>query len=468
LLICLGTRAPKTTLTYLRPERISLGGVSDQSDIRGHRRTYIGSMPGRLIQGLKTVGVNNPVFLLDELDKMSSGVHGDPAAAMLEVLDPEQNCNFVDHYLNVPFDLSQIIFIATANDLKTIARPLRDRMEIIQIPGYTFEDKLPIGKIHLLPKQIKMHGINSDILQVTDEALKFIISNYTREAGVRELERKFGALCRAVAVRVAEKEKGSNGTESSTVTNMRMREDDREKATISSQPPMMPIVLDEAAIEDILGHPIYERSQTSGLGQIGVAVGLAWTSVGGEVMVVEAIKMMKRGEKGELVLTGQLGDVMKESANLALSWIRSNAKKLRIDSDASLMNNVDVHIHFPEGAISKDGPSAGVTITTALVSLFTEKTAIQELAMTGEITLRGLVLPVGGIKEKVIAAYRSGFRKVLIPYQNKKDLRNLPGHVREGLDIIPVKTIEEVIEHSFEETLMANFDELALDTLSKL
>jgi len=445
--------------------RISLGGVSDQSDIRGHRRTYIGSMPGRLIQGLKTVGVSNPVFLLDEIDKMSSGVHGDPSAAMLEVLDPEQNCNFVDHYLNVPFDLSQIIFIATANSLKGIARPLRDRMEIIQIPGYTFEDKLPIGKIHLLPKQIKMHGLDSDVLQVTDEAMKFIISNYTLEAGVRELERKFGAICRAVAVRVAEKEKETTGsTESNCVTNMRMQDEDREKATISSQPPMMPIVLDEAAIEDILGHPIYERTLNTGLpGQIGMAVGLAWTSVGGEVLIVEATKMI--GD-GELVLTGQLGDVMKESATLALSWIRSNSKKLRIDSDArsSLMNNVDVHIHFPEGAISKDGPSAGVTITTALVSLFTEKPTVKDLAMTGEITLRGLVLPVGGIKEKVIAAFRSGIRKVLIPSQNKKDLRDLPLHVKEGLDIILVKNIDEVIEHSFEDT----FDELSIDTLSKL
>merc|ERR1712156_810119 len=445
--------------------RISLGGVADQSDIRGHRRTYIGSMPGRLIQGLKTVGVSNPVFLLDEIDKMSSGVHGDPSAAMLEVLDPEQNCNFVDHYLNVPFDLSQIIFIATANSLKGIARPLRDRMEIIQIPGYTFEDKLPIGKIHLLPKQIKMHGLDSDILQVTDEAMKFIISNYTLEAGVRELERKFGVICRAVAVRVAEKEKETTGsTESNCVTNMRMQDEDREKATISSQPPMMPIVLDEAAIEDILGHPIYERTLNTGLpGQIGMAVGLAWTSVGGEVLIVEATKMI--GD-GELVLTGQLGDVMKESATLALSWIRSNSKKLRIDSDArsSLMNNVDVHIHFPEGAISKDGPSAGVTITTALVSLFTEKPTVKDLAMTGEITLRGLVLPVGGIKEKVIAAFRSGIRKVLIPSQNKKDLRDLPLHVKEGLDIILVKNIDEVIEHSFEDT----FDELSIDTLSKL
>jgi len=444
--------------------RISLGGVSDQSDIRGHRRTYIGSMPGRFVQGLKNAGVNNPVFLLDEIDKMSSGIHGDPSAALLEVLDPEQNANFVDHYLNTPFDLSQVIFIATANSVKSIPRPLLDRMELISIPGYTIEDKVPIAKIHLVPKQLQMHGLKEDSFQITEDALKFLISGYTLEAGVRDLERKLGALCRAIAVKMAEEDKSSNDdSKSSAISNMKIKPEDHDKAMISSNPPRMPMVLDAIAVQEILGHPLFENTTNARLGQSGVAVGLAWTTVGGQVMVVEATKM--KGE-GDLVLTGQLGDVMKESATLALSWIRSNSKKLGLQYDSNLMDKTDIHVHFPKGSISKDGPSAGVTITTALVSLLIDKTIVPDLAMTGEITLRGVVLPVGGIKEKMIAAYRSGYKKVILPAMNKKDLRDLPKHVKDSMEFFLVSTIEEVCEHAFDFT----FDDLAvkIDNLSKL
>ncbi|XP_063218311.1 lon protease homolog 2, peroxisomal-like isoform X2 [Bacillus rossius redtenbacheri] len=347
--------------------RISLGGVCNQSDIRGHRRTYIGAMPGRIIQGLKIAGVNNPVMLLDEIDKLTKGFNGDPAAALLEVLDPEQNCSFVDHYLNVPFDLSQVLFIATANTIKTIPAALLDRMELVHVSGYSQEEKLHIARRHLLPKQILEHGLTGDLLQVPDPVLAGIISGYTREAGVRSLERKLGSLCRAAAVRVVQAK-----TEPSSVS--------------------LPVVIDAAELENILGPAIFLDSELwSRVGQPGVAVGLAWTADGGSVMAVEASKMEG---SGELVLTGQLGSVLKESAQLALNWVRTAASQYGIKLDGELLLSLDTHIHFPKGAEGKDGPSAGVTIATALVSLFAERPVLPGVAMTGEITLRGIVLPV--------------------------------------------------------------------------
>ncbi|KAF4522479.1 hypothetical protein B566_EDAN002564 [Ephemera danica] len=368
--------------------RISVGGICNQSDIRGHRRTYVGSMPGRIIQGLKTVGVNNPVFLLDEIDKMGSGIHGDPAAALLEVLDPEQNCNFVDHYLNVPFDLSQVMFIATANKTSTIPAALLDRMEIIHVPGYTHEEKLHIAKL----------------------------AKYTHEAGVRNLERKLGALCRAVAVKVAEL---------------------RPALSKGKDEPFMlpdgPVVLDLEAIEDILGPPLYDHDLAGRMGQPGVAIGLAWTAAGGELMFVEASKMHGGGE---LTLTGQLGNVMKESARLALNWVRMHAAQYGVEFQGDLMTDTDVHIHFPAGAVGKDGPSAGITIVTALMSLFSGRPVATDLAMTGEVTLSGLVLAVGGIKEKVLAAHRGGLSRIIIP---KKFLQ---AAFDGGLQMVNVTSVE--------------------------
>uniref|UniRef100_A0A0B7BCW2 Lon protease homolog n=1 Tax=Arion vulgaris TaxID=1028688 RepID=A0A0B7BCW2_9EUPU len=374
--------------------RIALGGVCDQSDIRGHRRTYIGSMPGRIIQGLKTANTNNPVFLLDEIDKLTKSLHGDPSAALLEVLDPEQNHNFVDHYLNVPFDLSQVLFIATANNLATIPAALLDRMEVIQIPGYTVEEKTHIARRHLIQKQLKEHGLTHEQLQISDDAVKMIILNYTREAGVRTLERKIAAICRAVAVKVLE---SHNNKEHHKLDGSKEKEDKvKETEEIKDMsaivhPPEMPIVIDEIAVEDILGPVIYQQEMSQRLSQPGVAVGLAWTAMGGEILFVEATRML--GE-GKITMTGQLGDIMKESASLALNWVRANAKKLQLESKKDLLHNTDIHIHFPAGAVGKDGPSAGVTITTVLVSLFSDRCVRSDTAMTGEITLRGLVLPV--------------------------------------------------------------------------
>ncbi|CAO2610754.1 Lon protease homolog 2, peroxisomal [Lemmus lemmus] len=338
--------------------RIALGGVCDQSDIRGHRRTYVGSMPGRIINGLKTVGVNNPVFLLDEVDKLGKSLQGDPAAALLEVLDPEQNHNFTDHYLNVAFDLSQVLFIATANTTATIPPALLDRMEIIQVPGYTQEEKIEIAHRHLIPKQLEQHGLTPQQIQIPQLTTLAIITRYTREAGVRSLDRKFGAICRAVAVKVAE------GQHKSELIRSDQTQPSCGKSTVS-------------------------RSVSERLSQPGVAIGLAWTPLGGKIMFVEASRM--DGE-GQLTLTGQLGDVMKESAHLAISWLRSNAKKYHLTND--LLDNTDIHLHFPAGAVTKDGPSAGVTIVTCLASLFSGRLVRSDVAMTGEITLRGLVLPV--------------------------------------------------------------------------
>ncbi|KAM8775294.1 lon protease homolog 2, peroxisomal [Rhynchonycteris naso] len=439
--------------------RIALGGVCDQSDIRGHRRTYVGSMPGRIINGLKTVGVNNPVFLLDEVDKLGKSLQGDPAAALLEVLDPEQNHNFTDHYLNVAFDLSQVLFIATANTTATIPAALLDRMEIIQVPGYTQEEKIEIAHRHLIPKQLEQHGLTPQQIQIPPVTTLDIITRYTREAGVRSLDRKLGALCRAVAVKVAEgqhKEAKLDRVEAAEAEGCREHVLEDTKAESLSDtadlalPPEMPILIDFHALKDILGPPMYEMEVSERLSQPGVAIGLAWTPLGGEIMFVEASRM--DGE-GQLTLTGQLGDVMKESAHLAISWLRSNAKKYHLTNASGsfdLLDNTDIHLHFPAGAVTKDGPSAGVTIVTCLASLFSGRLVRSDVAMTGEITLRGLVLPVGGIKDKVLAAHRAGLKRVILPQRNEKDLEEIPGNVREDLSFILAGCLDEVLNAAFD------------------
>nr|XP_019587427.1 PREDICTED: lon protease homolog 2, peroxisomal [Rhinolophus sinicus] len=439
--------------------RIALGGVCDQSDIRGHRRTYVGSMPGRIINGLKTAGVNNPVFLLDEVDKLGKSLQGDPAAALLEVLDPEQNHNFTDHYLNVAFDLSQVLFIATANTTATIPPALLDRMEIIQVPGYTQEEKIEIAHRHLIPKQLEQHGLTPQQVQIPQVATLDIITRYTREAGVRSLDRKLGAICRAVAVKVAEgqhkeaKLDHSDATEGEGCREHVLEDPKAESigdATDLALPPEMPILIDFHALKDILGPPMYEMEVSERLSQPGVAIGLAWTPLGGEIMFVEASRM--DGE-GQLTLTGQLGDVMKESAHLAISWLRSNAKKYHLTNASGsfdLLDNTDIHLHFPAGAVTKDGPSAGVTIVTCLASLFSGRLVRSDVAMTGEITLRGLVLPVGGIKDKVLAAHRAGLKTVIVPQRNEKDLEEIPGNVRQDLRFVTASCLDEVLNAAFD------------------
>ncbi|XP_045298616.1 lon protease homolog 2, peroxisomal isoform X1 [Leopardus geoffroyi] len=439
--------------------RIALGGVCDQSDIRGHRRTYVGSMPGRIINGLKTVGVNNPVFLLDEVDKLGKSLQGDPAAALLEVLDPEQNHNFTDHYLNVAFDLSQVLFIATANTTATIPPALLDRMEIIQVPGYTQEEKIEIAHRHLIPKQLEQHGLTPQQIQIPQVTTLDIITRYTREAGVRSLDRKFGAICRAVAVKVAEGQHKEAKLDHSDVAEgegckEHILEDAKPESindtTDLALPPEMPILIDFHALKDILGPPMYEMEVSERLSQPGVAIGLAWTPLGGEIMFVEASRM--DGE-GQLTLTGQLGDVMKESAHLAISWLRSNAKKYHLTNASGsfdLLDNTDIHLHFPAGAVTKDGPSAGVTIVTCLASLFSGRLVRSDVAMTGEITLRGLVLPVGGIKDKVLAAHRAGLKQVIIPQRNEKDLEEIPGNVRQDLSFVTASCLDEVLNAAFD------------------
>ncbi len=388
--------------------RISLGGVRDEAEIRGHRRTYVGAMPGRIIQALRRVGVNNPVLMLDEIDKLGADFRGDPAAALLEVLDPEQNREFSDHYLELPFDLSRVIFIATANVADTIPAPLRDRMEIIEIPGYTEEEKLHIARRYLVPRQLREHGLRASQLRFSEAALRRIILFYTREAGVRQLEREIGAVCRAVARKVAE---GKLTRERISVKNL----------------------------ESYLGPPKYLPEVKDRVRIPGVAIGLAWTPTGGEVLFVEAARM--KGQR-KLILTGQLGEVMRESAEAAFTYVRSHAEELGIDEE--ILTHSDFHIHVPSGAIPKDGPSAGITILVALVSLLTGRTVRPEVAMTGEITLRGLVLPVGGIKEKVLAARRYGIREVILPRRNEKDLREIPEEIRKTLRFHLVSTVEEV------------------------
>ncbi|XP_065754679.1 lon protease homolog 2, peroxisomal isoform X2 [Phocoena phocoena] len=439
--------------------RIALGGVCDQSDIRGHRRTYVGSMPGRIINGLKTVGVNNPVFLLDEVDKLGKSLQGDPAAALLEVLDPEQNHNFTDHYLNVAFDLSQVLFIATANTTATIPPALLDRMEIIQVPGYTQEEKIEIAHRHLIPKQLEQHGLTPQQIQIPQVTTLDIITRYTREAGVRSLDRKLGAICRAVAVKVAEGQHREARLDRPDVAEgegyrEHIVEDTKPESindtTDLALPPEMPILIDFHALKDILGPPMYEMEVSERLSQPGVAIGLAWTPLGGEIMFVEASRM--DGE-GQLTLTGQLGDVMKESAHLAISWLRSNAKKYHLTNASGsfdLLENTDIHLHFPAGAVTKDGPSAGVTIATCLASLFSGRLVCSDVAMTGEITLRGLVLPVGGIKDKVLAAHRAGLKRVIIPQRNEKDLEEIPGNVRQDLSFVTATCLDEVLNAAFD------------------
>ncbi len=390
--------------------RISLGGVRDESEIRGHRRTYVGAMPGRIIRGMSKAGTMNPVFLLDEIDKMSSDFRGDPSSAMLEVLDPEQNHNFSDHYIEETFDLSQVLFIATANNLATIPGPLRDRMEMITIAGYTEVEKAEIVKDHLLPKQLKQHGLKKANLQLREAAIYDIIRYYTREAGVRGLERQLAAICRKAARII--------------VT------EDRKRITIT-----------EKNVSQYLGKRLYRYGQAETSDQVGVVTGLAYTTVGGDTLSIEV--SLSPG-KGKLLLTGKLGDVMRESAQAAFSYIRSRADELNIDPDFNEKH--DIHIHVPEGAVPKDGPSAGITIATALVSALTGRPVSKEVGMTGEITLRGRVLPIGGLKEKALGAHRAGLKTIILPKDNEKDIEDIPESVREGLTFIPVSHLDEVLE----------------------
>ena len=389
--------------------RMSLGGVHDEAEIRGHRRTYIGALPGRIIQGIKKAGSNNPVFMLDEVDKLGMDFRGDPSSALLEVLDPEQNFSFSDHYLEIPFDLSKVMFIATANMMEPIPPALRDRMEIIEIPSYVDDEKLHIAKNFLVPKQIGEHGLKEKQIKFTDEAIHFLISGYTREAGVRSLERKIADVSRGVAMEVAAGEKKQ-------------------------------FVIDREAVVKILGNQKFFLEVSERINKPGIATGLAWTPVGGDILFIEATKM--KG-KGSLILTGQLGDVMKESAQAALSFIGANAEALGVEPD--FRERYDIHVHVPAGAIPKDGPSAGVTMLTALVSLLTGRLVRNDLAMTGEITLRGAVLPIGGVKEKVIAAVRSGIKTVILPKKNEHDLDEVPPHVRDELKFKFVSEMPEVL-----------------------
>ncbi|WP_057911537.1 endopeptidase La [Peribacillus muralis] len=392
--------------------RISLGGVRDESEIRGHRRTYVGAMPGRIIQGMKKAGTINPVFLLDEVDKMSNDFRGDPSAAMLEVLDPEQNHNFSDHYIEETYDLSKVMFIATANNLGSIPGPLRDRMEIISIAGYTEIEKLHIAKDHLLPRQLESHGLLKTQLQIREEALTKIIRYYTREAGVRSLERQLAGICRKTAKIIVSGDKKR-------------------------------VVISDKNVEEFLGKTMFHYGQAEVENQVGVANGLAYTSVGGDTLQIEV--SLSPG-KGKLILTGKLGDVMKESAQAAFSYVRSKTEKLHIDTN--FHEKYDIHIHVPEGAVPKDGPSAGITIATALISALTNRPIRKEVGMTGEITLRGRVLPIGGLKEKSLAAHRAGLTKIIIPQNNEKDIDDIPESVRKALTFVPVSHVDEVLEHA--------------------
>lgn len=395
--------------------RMSLGGVHDEAEIRGHRRTYIGAMPGRIIHGMQTCGVMNPVFLLDEVDKMSSDFRGDPASALLEVLDPEQNNTFSDHYVEIPFDLSQVFWIVTANTVETIPPALLDRMEVVQLSSYTEDEKVKIAELHLLPKERQNNGLTAKTLSITEDALRMIIRGYTREAGVRNLERKIAAVCRKTALRIV------NGEAKSA------------KVTAKN-------------LHKYLGKVIYLEDDVSLEAAAGICTGLAWTRVGGELLKVEVVAC--KG-KGHLALTGQLGDVMKESAQAGYTYIRSRADELGLDKD--FYETTDIHIHLPEGAIPKDGPSAGITMATAMISALTGRKVKKNLAMTGEITLSGRVLPVGGIKEKFLAAHRYGVKTIIMPAKNKQDLEELPANVRAKMHFIPVKHMDEVLKIALED-----------------
>jgi len=397
--------------------RISLGGVRDEAEIRGHRRTYVGALPGRIIQGIKTAGNNNPVFMLDEIDKIGADFRGDPSAALLEVLDPEQNNSFSDHYIGMPFDLSRVMFITTANMTDPIPSPLRDRMEIIRLSGYTEQEKLGIAKSYLIPRQLTEHGITDKQISIPDKTLLDVIAQYTREAGVRNLEREIGHLCRKIARKVAEGEEGLV-----TITPQNLH-------TYLGVQRFMPEV---------------EREQD----EVGVVTGLAWTETGGDILYIEATTM--RG-KGQLTLTGHLGDVMKESAHAALTYVRSRAEKLGIQPD--VFAKTDVHIHVPAGAIPKDGPSAGVTMATALASVFTNTPVRKDIAMTGEVTLRGRVMPIGGLKEKTLAARRAGIKTVILPKENEKDLEDLPKYLRKDMHFIFATIVDDVLAAALRKTL---------------
>jgi ATP-dependent Lon protease len=393
--------------------RLSLGGVRDEAEIRGHRRTYIGAMPGKIIQSLKRCGTNNPVFCLDEVDKMSMDFRGDPSAALLEVLDPEQNYAFNDHYLDLDYDLSDILFITTANTLPDIPLPLQDRMEIIRLPGYTEFEKYNIAKDFLIPKQIKTNGLKPDQLTLPKQAVSTIINRYTRESGVRNLEREISAICRKVAREVVKSKSDKN------------------------------VTVSESSVSIYLGPPRFRSTEIEEKDHVGMVTGLAWTQVGGELLNVETLTMPGRGQ---VQVTGKLGDVMKESAQAALSFVRSRAENLNIDP--KFYRKLDLHIHIPEGAIPKDGPSAGITMCTSLVSALTNRPARRDVAMTGEITLRGRVLPIGGLKEKILAAHRGGIKKIIIPKENEKDLKDIPETISKELEIVTVEHMDEVLPNA--------------------
>lgn len=392
--------------------RISLGGVRDEAEIRGHRRTYVGAMPGRIIQGMKTAGSINPVFLLDEIDKMAADFRGDPSAALLEVLDPEQNNTFSDHFVELPFDLSNVMFVTTANAVHNIPRPLLDRMEMLFIPGYTELEKLQIASRYLLPKQRKSHGLAEEQLSIGDDTLLKIVREYTRESGVRNLEQQIAALCRKAAKQIVSEEK--------------------ERVSILPE-----------EIKDYLGASKFRYGMAELEDQIGTVTGLAWTEVGGDTLLIEVTVVQGTGK---LTLTGQLGDVMKESAQAAFSYTRSKAEELGLAPDFHEKN--DIHIHIPEGAIPKDGPSAGITIATALISALTKRYVSKHVAMTGEITLRGRVLPIGGLKEKSLAAHRAGYKKILIPKDNERDLKDIPESVLSDVEFVPVSHMDQVLKHA--------------------
>lgn len=391
--------------------RVSLGGLRDEAEVRGHRRTYVGAMPGKIIQGLKQAKTNNPVFMLDEIDKLGSDFRGDPSSALLEVLDPEQNCNFTDHYLNLPYDLSKVLFIATANLTDPIPPALRDRMEVIQLPGYTADEKLKIAQQFLISKQLEHNGLTKDQLEFSSEAIKSMIHGYTQEAGLRNLEREIASVCRKVARQYAE--------------------DKKTPAAVTAQ-----------NVSEFLGIAKYLPTEEQQKNEIGISTGLAWTPYGGEVLYVEATKMKGKGKT--FTITGQLGDVMKESAQAALSYIRAHDKELGIEED--FFENYELHIHVPKGAIPKDGPSAGVTLATALVSLITQTPVYKDVAMTGEISLTGKVYPVGGIREKVLAALRQNIKILILPFANKDDLKEIPKEVRESIKFIFAKTLDDVLK----------------------